>query len=104
MFVGTGIAVLVIIAVAPFVGTFFLTGGSSASWRITGNDLGTGVTLIPASCTDPTASGCISLPTSVISEFNLAMNFLDGIGAMFGILLLVLGAIKMGTGAMEEHL
>ena len=102
--IGTGIAILVIIAVAPFIGTFFLTGGATATWRITGNDLGTGVTLIPASCTDPTASGCISLPTNVISEFNLAMNFLDGIGAMLGIVLIVIGAIKMGTEAIETGL
>jgi len=102
--IGTGIAILVIIAVAPFIGTFFLTGGATATWRITGNDLGTGVTLIPASCTTVTASGCISLPTNVISEFNLAMNFLDGIGAMLGIVLIVIGAIKMGTEAIETGL
>ncbi|MDG6995957.1 MAG: hypothetical protein JRN52_08540 [Nitrososphaerota archaeon] len=102
--IGTGIVILIIIAVAPFVGTFFLTGGTQASWRITGNDLGTGVTLIPSGCTSVNQNGCISLPTSVIGEFNLAMNFLDGIGAMIGIVLIIIGAIKMGTGAIEDNL
>ena len=103
-FIGSGIVVLIIIAVAPFIGTFFLTGGAAATWRITGNDLGTGVTLIPASCIDPTASGCISLPTAIIGEFNLVMNFLQGIGAMVGMVLIILGATVMGTKTIEEHL
>jgi hypothetical protein len=102
--IGTGIAVLIIIAVAPFIGTYFLTSGATATWRISGNDLGTGVTLIPASCTVATAAGCISLPTAVINEFNLAMNFVDGIGAMLGIILIILGAVVMGTKEIEEHL
>ena len=96
--IGAAIAMLVLTVLAPFIGTFFITGGASATWRIVGTDNGAGVTTIP------TANGNIILPTAAVSSFNLIITFLQAILGFVGIILLLIGAGKLGTSAAGFHL
>lgn len=96
--IGGAIVMLILTVLAPFIGTFFITGGNSATWRIAGTDNGAGVTTIP------TANGNIILPTAMVSSFNLLITFLQAALGFFGIILLLIGAGKLGGSAAGFHL
>jgi len=96
--IGSAIVMLILTVVAPFIGTFFLTGGASATWRISGTDNGAGVTTIA------TANGNISLPTAMVNSFNLLITFFQAILGFVGIILILVGSGKLGLSSGGFHL